>query len=164
MSHAFEFWKTAHILSAAVLFGTGIGIAFFCWFGYRTALRSGEIGVLRSVLRFTVIADACLTVPAVIFQALSGIVLMRMLNWPVASRWSIAVWGLYLLIGACWLPVLVIQAQLKREAEQVSTIEALPAQFYRKFRWWFALGIPAFAAVVVIYYLMVAAPLALSVG
>ena len=40
MSGALAFWKTAHILSAAVLFGTGLGIAFHCWFGYRGAMRS----------------------------------------------------------------------------------------------------------------------------
>ena len=60
MGSALAFWKTAHILSAAILLGTGIGIAFFCWFSYRSALRSGEISVLRSALRWTVIADACL--------------------------------------------------------------------------------------------------------
>ena len=41
MTDTYLFWKTAHILSATILFGTGIGIAFFCWFGYRAALRSG---------------------------------------------------------------------------------------------------------------------------
>ena len=55
------FWKTAHILSAAVVFGTGLGIAFFCWFGYRHAMRDGDISVLRSTLRLTVVADAWLT-------------------------------------------------------------------------------------------------------
>ena len=51
MSDALSLWKTAHIVSAAILFGTGLGIAFFCWFGYRGALRRGEIGPLREVLR-----------------------------------------------------------------------------------------------------------------
>ena len=32
MSGAFVFWKAAHILSASILLGTGLGIAFFCWF------------------------------------------------------------------------------------------------------------------------------------
>jgi uncharacterized membrane protein len=155
----YEFWKTAHLLSAAILFGTGIGIAFFCWFGYRNALRSGDIGALRAVLRLTVMADACLTAPAVIFQALSGLALIHLLGWPLVSRWSLAVWSLYALVGACWLPVLGIQLQLRREAERVSSVEKLSARFHVRFRRWFALGIPAFAAVVVIYYLMVAKPL-----
>lgn len=162
MSAPIEFWKAAHILSAAILFGTGLGIAYFCWFGYRSALRSGEIGVLRAVLRLTVIADAWLTAPAVVFQALSGLALMHLLGWPIASRWSIAVWCLYAFVGLCWLPVLGIQVQLKREAERVASIGALSAQFHRQFRWWFALGIPAFLAVIVIFYMMVAKPLAVN--
>ena len=80
MTSAFLLWKTAHILSATILFGTGLGSAFFCWFGYRVALRTGEIAALRTVLRLTVIADACLTAPAVLFQAVSGVVLMHLLG------------------------------------------------------------------------------------
>jgi uncharacterized membrane protein len=79
VSDPLVFWKTAHILSAAILFGTGLGIAFFCWFSYRGVMRSGEIAVLRSALRWTVIADACFTTPAVVFQAASGLVLMNLM-------------------------------------------------------------------------------------
>jgi len=161
---AFAFWKTAHILSAAIVFGTGLGIAFFCWFGYRNALRSRDIGALRSALRLTVIADACFTAPAIVFQALSGVVLMNYLGWPLVSAWSIAVWTLFLLAGACWLPVLYIQARLSRESRGVPSIDALPAWFHAWFKRWFALGVPAFAAVIAIYWLMIAKPLAVAGG
>jgi uncharacterized membrane protein len=159
---AYEFWKTAHILSAAVLFGSGIGIAFFCWFGYRSALRSGEIVTLRSFLRLTVIADTWLTAPAVVLQAVSGAVLMNLLGWPLRSQWSVLVWALFVFVGACWLPVVAIQIWLKREAERGTSVVGLPARFHRMFRWWFALGIPAFTAVVVLFYLMVAKPLSVA--
>jgi uncharacterized membrane protein len=159
MTDHFWFWKTAHILSATILFGSGIAIAFFCWFGYRKAVKSRELTSLRSILLLTVIADAWLTAPAVVFQALSGIVLMRSLGWPMASAWSAAVWGLFILVGLCWLPVVWIQIVLKTEAARVSTIEALSPQFHHRFKWWFALGVPAFMAVVLLFYLMVAKPL-----
>ena len=62
MSEGFSILKVAHILSAAVILGTGFGIAFFTWFGYRSALRTGEISVLRHTLRYTVIVSGvCLT-------------------------------------------------------------------------------------------------------
>jgi uncharacterized membrane protein len=157
---SYMLWKTAHIISAAVLFGTGFGIAFFCWFGYRAALRSGDVGALRSVLRLTVIADACFTAPAVVFQALSGYMLMRILGWPLLSVWSSVVWSLFILVGCCWLPVVALQVRLKREAETANTMDTLSNAFHRRFRWWFALGIPAFAAVIVIFYMMVAKPAA----
>ena len=151
--------KTAHIASAAVIFGTGLGIAFFTWFGYRGALRGGSLEALRSTLRLTVIADACLTAPAVAFQAVSGVVLMNAYSWPLLSAWSVAVWSLFIVAGACWLPVLVIQAKLARAARQAPSTAALPPGFHRMFRWWFALGTVAFAAVIAIYWLMVAKPL-----
>lgn len=159
MSGALAFWKTAHILSAAVLFGTGIGIAFFCWFGYRSALRSGDLGALRATLRLTVVADAWLTAPAVVFQAVSGVVLMTLLGWPLLSAWSIAVWSLFILTGACWLPVVRIQILQWREARDAASVAALSAAFHRRFRVWFALGVAAFAAVIALYWLMVAKPL-----
>jgi uncharacterized membrane protein len=154
--------KAAHVLSAAIIFGTGLGIAFFTWFGYRRAMRDGALEALRSTLRLTVIADACLTAPAVVFQAASGVVLMNAYGWPMLSAWSIAVWGLFLLAGACWLPVLVIQARLARAARRAASTAALEPGFHRMFRWWFALGTVAFSAVIAIYWLMVAKPLTLT--
>ena len=162
MSGALAFWKTAHILSAAILFGTGLGIAFFCWFGYRRALRTGEISALRATLRLTVIADACFTAPAIVFQAASGLVLMNLLGWPLVSPWAVAVWSLFILTGACWLPVVAIQVRLSRESERAAAIEALPERFHYWFRWWFALGVPAFLAVMVIFYLMAAKTFSVS--
>jgi uncharacterized membrane protein len=159
---AHDLWKTAHVLSAAIIFGTGLGIAFFCWFGYRGALRSSDIGALRSVLRLTVIADAWLTSVAVAFQAASGARLMDQLGWSFSSPWSIAVWSLFAVAGACWIPVVGIQAHLSRTASRVPSIEWLPRSFHLWFRVWFALGVPAFAALIVIYWLMIAKPLAVA--
>ena len=162
MTSAFLLWKTAHILSATIVFGTGLGIAFFCWFGYRDALRTGEIAALRSVLRLTVIADSCFTAPAVVFQAISGLVLMHLTGLPLASPWALATLALFVLAGACWLPVVVIQIRLLREAQQAASMSTLPAGFHRKFRVWFMLGVPAFSAIVAIFYLMVTKPLSLT--
>lgn len=162
MSGALAFWKTAHILSAAVLFGTGLGIAFYCWFGYRNAMRAGDVGALRSTLRLTVVADAWLTAPAVVFQAVSGVVLMTLLGWPMLSAWSVAVWSLFVLTGACWLPVVWIQVLQWREARDAASVLALRDAFHRRFRIWFALGVAAFTAVMAIYWLMVVKPLAVA--
>jgi uncharacterized membrane protein len=162
VSDTLALWKTAHIISAAILFGTGFGTAFFCWFGYRSALRSGDIGTLRTALRLTIIADACFIAPAVLFQAGSGVVLMRLLGWPHGSPWSLAAWGLFLFVGACWLPVVVIQLRLHGEALRAVSVDRLPERFHHLFRLWFTLGVPAFTAVVVIFYLMVAKPLTIA--
>ena len=158
----FAFWKTAHVVSAAVIFGTGLGIAFFTWLGSRAALRARDIGALRLVLRYTVVADACFTAPAVAFQAATGVLLVERLGWQQLSAWTFAVWTLFVLAGACWLPVLRIQALLARAAQRAASVDTLPDAFHRMFRWWVALGIPAFAAVIAIFWLMIAKPLPVS--
>ncbi len=116
------------------------------------------------MLRLTVLADAWFTAPAVVFQAASGLVLMILLGWPLASPWSIAVWSLFIFTGACWLPVIVMQVWLSREADRAPSIEALPARFHQWFRLWFVLGIPAFTAVVLLFYLMIAKPFAITLA
>lgn len=155
-------WKTVHVLSAAVLFGTGLGIAFFAWFGYRRAMRIGEIDGLRSVLWLTVVADTCFTAPAVVLQLVSGLVLMHLNAWPLFSPWSTTTLALFALVGALWLPVVVIQVLMSREANRAAAISDLSPQFHRRFLWWFVLGIPAFVIVVAVYFLMVAKPLPLG--
>jgi uncharacterized membrane protein len=159
---AHELWKTAHVLSGAVIFGTGLGIAFFCWFGYRGAMRSGDIGALRSVLRLTVLADACFTAVAVAFQTATGLRLMVTLGWSFTSAWSVTVWSLFAIAGVCWIPVVFIQMHLARTARRVPSTEWLPRSFHLWFRAWLALGVPAFLAVIAIYWLMVAKPLAVA--
>jgi uncharacterized membrane protein len=152
-------WKLLHILSAAVLFGTGIGIAFFAWFGYRRALAVGRIDGLRTVLDLTVIADACFTAPAVLVQFVSGVVLMRLAHWPLLGPWGMTTIGLFLLVGMLWLPVVVIQVRMSREAARAPDIASLGPGFHRRFKWWFVLGVPAFLIVAGITYLMVVKPL-----
>lgn len=159
---AYFFWKTVHVVSAAVLFGTGLGIAFFAWFGYRRALQIGEIDGLRTVLRLTVIADSCFTAPAVVLQLASGLVLMRLNSWPLSSPWSITVLALFGLVGALWLPVVAIQIAMSREAHRAASLTDLSARFHRRFALWFVLGVPAFLIVIAIFYLMVAKPLPLG--
>lgn len=159
---SYPFWKTAHIISAAVLFGTGMGIAFFAWFGYRRALKNNSIEALRTVLQLTVLGDTCFTAPAVAFQIISGMVLIGLNGWPWISPWSMTALGLYLAVGFLWLPVVYIQIILAREADQQTSIGDLSPQFHRRFRTWFILGIPAFLLVIYLYYLMVAKTLAFT--
>ena len=159
---AHTFWKLVHVLSACVLFGTGVGIAFFAWFGYRRAMAIDDINGLRAVLRLTVIGDAFFTAPAVVVQLASGVVLLNLNHWSLASPWALTVLSLYGLIGLFWLQVVVIQMLMSQEAALALSIDELTANFHRRFQIWFALGIPAFLIIIGIFYLMIAKPLAVS--
>ena len=68
-------------------------------------------------------------------------------------------YALYLVVGACWLPVVVIQIRIARLAREAAAANApLPAAYHRLYRTWFMLGWPAFACVIALYALMLARP------
>ena len=146
--------KTLHILSAVVLMGTGSGIAFFMLM----AVLSRSQETIRHVSRIVILADWLFTAPAVLVQLITGVWLMSLLNVSFTSPWFLTVAGLFILIGCCWLPVVWIQYQLHREACMENGF--LSVRFKRLMRLWMALGIPAFAAMLVLFWLMVAKPLA----
>lgn len=147
--------KWLHILSSVVIVGTGFGTAFYLYF----ANRSRDVAAIAVVSRLVVRADTWFTAPAVIFQPLSGWWLMDQAGWPWDSAWIVVSVGLFLLTGACWLPVLWLQLRLRDLAERaVENREALPARYWRYARWWEWLGYPAFLAMLAVFYLMVAKP------
>ena len=148
--------KTLHILSAVVLMGTGSGIAFFMLM----AVLSRSQETIRHVSRIVILADWLFTAPAVLVQLITGVWLMSLLNVSFTSPWFLTVAALFILIGCCWLPVVWIQYQLHREACMENGF--LSVRFKRLMRLWIALGIPAFAAMLVLFWLMVAKPLAVT--
>jgi uncharacterized membrane protein len=147
--------KWAHLVGSALLFGTGLGIAFFAWFGYRRGLQEGDIGLIRGVLRLTVIADTVFTATAAVLQPVTGYFLWRMTGGQWPDPWLAWVLGLYVFVGACWLPVVAIQVQLRNAAVRARTVGQLDARFHRRFLLWFALGWPAFLGVMGLFALMI---------
>ena len=146
--------KWLHIIGATLLFGTGLGIAFFAWFGYRKGMELGDVGLIRGVLRLTVLADTVFTATAAALQPVTGYVLWRMTGGQWPDRWLAWVLALYVFVGACWLPVVWLQIQLRNDAMQASTVGQLGARFHRRFMLWFALGWPAFLGVMGLFALM----------
>jgi uncharacterized membrane protein len=147
--------KWLHIVSSTVLFGTGFGIAFF----FVRAQRTGNVAIIASVGRDVVLADAVFTAAAVVIQPASGIALALMAGYRLSSPWLLLSIALYFVVGACWLPVVWLQIRLRDLAVAAATSSnPLPVEYKQYYRWWFALGWPAFIGVLVIFYLMVAKP------
>jgi uncharacterized membrane protein len=147
--------KWLHVIGATVLLGTGAGIAFFMLMAHRT----GDVRLIAGVARIVVLADYVFTAAAVVAQPVTGVLLARITGYPLTEGWILASIGLYLLTGAFWLPVVWMQKRMRdlaRSAAQGG--EALPAEYHRLFRWWFAFGFPAFTAVLAIFWLMIARP------
>jgi uncharacterized membrane protein len=148
--------KIAHVVGACVLLGTGLGIAFFMWMANRTS----EPAIIAATARIVVIADTIFTATAAVAQPVTGVALATMAGISLLSSWIACSLALYLLVGACWLPVVWIQIRLRDLAAAARDAgEPLPAQYHRLFRIWFILGWPAFAGVIAIFVLMIAKPL-----
>lgn len=142
--------KLVHILSATVLFGTGVGTAFFMF----TAWRSGNLEAMRVTTRNVVLADWLFTTPAVAVQFVTGVWLTLQLGIPLGSLWFAAVMALFLLAGACWIPVVVIQIRLRERLRRGDR----DGRYDHLMRWWVALGIPAFGSILLLFALMVYRP------
>lgn len=148
--------KWAHILSSTLLFGTGLGSAFYMLFVSLT----GDARATAVVVRHVVIADWLFTTPTIVLQPLTGFYLAHLAGFPLDSFWILSSILLYLLAGACWLPVVWMQMRMRDIAQQAARADAqLPARYWRYLRVWVGLGIVAFLALVVVFYLMVAKPL-----
>jgi uncharacterized membrane protein len=147
--------KYVHILSSTLLFGTGLGTAFHGFLAFRTK----DARVVASVGRSVVLADWLFTAPAVAVQPATGVTMALLAGIPLTSGWLALSIALYILIGACWLPVVWLQIQLRRIAKaSLDSGDPLPPRYFRYLRFWFMLGWPAFTAVLAIFYLMVFKP------
>jgi uncharacterized membrane protein len=147
--------KWLHILSSTLLFGTGIGSAYYMYFASRTR----DPRTVAQVVRLVVIADWAFTTPTIILQPATGLWLVHLAGYPLSSRWLVLSMALYLLAGAAWLPVVWMQIRMRDLAIGAAATGApLPPAYERMLRAWVLLGIVAFVSLVVVYWLMVSKP------
>ena len=140
--------KWLHILSSTVLFGTGLGSAYYMFFASRTR----DARIVASVVRQVVIADWIFTTPTIVLQPLTGFYLVHLAGFPVTSAWIVWSIALYLLAGAAWLPVVWMQIRM-RDLAATAAAQSLPLPpiYWRYLRAWVALGVVAFTALVVVF-------------
>ncbi|MQA66362.1 MAG: DUF2269 family protein [Alphaproteobacteria bacterium] len=147
--------KFVHILSATILFGTGLGSALFMFMANR---RKNVHGIYLTA-RHVVTADWLLTTPAVIIQLLTGMGLVSIGGYAFTDLWIMSGLTLYLFAGACWIPVVWMQIRMRDMAKLAhESGQSLPQRYWRMERWWTILGSLAFPAVVIVFYLMVFKP------
>jgi uncharacterized membrane protein len=147
--------KWLHILSSTFLFGTGIGSAWYMLF----ANISRDVRAIAIVSKYVVIADWLFTATTAVAQPATGFYMIHLAGYPIHSKWIMWSLVLYVLAGACWVPVVWLQMRLRDIAmEAAGTGADLPPRYWRYFRTWVALGVPAFIAFVIIFWLMVAKP------
>ncbi|MEZ2328990.1 DUF2269 family protein [Mesorhizobium sp. RCC_202] len=147
--------KYLHVIGAAVLLGTGAGIAFFMLLAHRT----GNAATIAAVARIVVLADFLFTATAVVAQPLTGLGLAWVAGYSLSEGWIVLSILLYIVTGLFWLPVVWMQIEMRNLATQAALSNQPPPERYNQlFRRWFTFGFPAFAAVLTIFWLMIARP------
>lgn len=148
-------FKWLHILSSTLLFGTGIGSAWYLLF----AAISRNVTAIAVVTRIVVMTDWIFTGTTMLVQPATGFYLIHLAGYPLHSKWIMWSLLLYVVALACWLPVVWLQIRL-RKLSAAAAARGLPLsrEFWRCFTAWVVLGVPAFFAFLGIFYLMVAKP------
>ena len=147
--------KWIHIVSSTILFGTGVGSAFFLCM----ANRRKDITAICFATRTVVIADWLFTAPSVVIQLITGMLLVRAAGYSFTDGWILLALLLYFFAGACWLPVVWMQIKMRDLAEMVRRNETdLPDVYWEMHKCWIALGSLAFPAILIVFYLMVCKP------
>ena len=147
--------KWLHIVSATVLFGTGLGTALHMWLTH----RRGDVHAIASTLKNVVWVDWVFTGTSGVVQPVTGFLLVYMAGYDALAPWLVATYVLYVITFACWAPVVWLQIRCRHLAQAaVASDKPLPAQYHRYMRRWFWLGWPSFTALLVVYWLMVAKP------
>jgi uncharacterized membrane protein len=144
-----------HVIGAAVLLGTGAGIAFFMLM----AVQTRDPQLIAHVSGTVVLADLLFTATAAVAQPVTGVLLSYQTGWSLSEGWILVSLGLYVFIGLFWLPVVWIQIRLRDLArEAVAAGTELSERFWTLYRIWFSFGFPAFFAMLGIYWLMLNKP------
>src|SRR5918995_3938904 len=91
--------KWVHILSSTLLFGTGLGSAYYMFFASRTR----DPRVVATVVGHVVIADWIFTAPTVILQPLSGFYLLHLMGLDWMTPWILWSFCLFMLAGGAWV-------------------------------------------------------------
>ncbi|MDX2082381.1 MAG: DUF2269 domain-containing protein [Rickettsiales bacterium] len=147
--------KLIHVISSTILFGTGIGSAFYMFM----ANRQKDVRVIYSTVKNVVIADWIFTTPAAVIQLISGIFLAKNQGYSLEDNWLVFGVALYFFAGFCWLPVVWMQIKMRDMAKiSVTKNIALPKLYWKMNRWWIVLGSLAFPAIIIVFYLMIFKP------
>jgi uncharacterized membrane protein len=149
------FLKYLHVLGAIAILGTGTGIAFFMLMAH----RSRDVAFIARTAAVVVIADMLFTLSAVAAQPITGFLLMMLSSTSFAERWLVTSLLLYAVAGLFWVPVVLMQIEMRDLARLAAEKgEVLPPRYFSLFRRWFVFGIPGFGSVMIILWLMIAKP------
>lgn len=144
-----------HVAGAAMLLGAGAAVAAFMLMAHRTK----DPAIVAATAKMASAANAMFVTAALVLEPLTGVLLAQAAGYALTDGWIVLSIMLYILAGALWLPAVWTQMRIRRIArEAIATERLLPTAYHRLFVVWATLCIPAFAAVLGVFWLMVARP------
>jgi uncharacterized membrane protein len=148
--------KFVHVLTAAAMFGTWLGIAGFMLL----AQRSGNPSVVALVAQFAVRLELFVVAPALALLPISGFPLAWAIGLdPLNEIWIDVSLVIYAVVVAVWLVALRFEIRLRKMARQAALGRAPLADAYpRLYRVWFALAGVILAGMIALLLLMVWQP------
>jgi uncharacterized membrane protein len=144
--------KFVHLVAAAAMLGTWLGIALFML----RAHRSNNPSVVAVTARFAAGAEKWVMIAAVALQPISGFALAAAIGLsPLDEFWIVLSLALYVLVVAAWLVALRIEIRIRDMARQAA-LDNVPLSDAdrRLFRLYAALTWPGIAGTVLLFFLM----------
>jgi uncharacterized membrane protein len=148
--------KFVHVLFAALMFGTWLGIAAFMVFAH----RSHNTSVIALVAQFAVRLELFVVGPAIVLQPISGFPLAAAIGLqPSDEFWIVISLAVYAVVVVGWLGALWLELRIRRMARQAALGGTRLGESYpRLFRIWLALALLVLAGMILLFLLMVWQP------
>nr|WP_255775339.1 DUF2269 domain-containing protein [Microbulbifer sediminum] len=149
-------FKALHVLSAIIVFGTGIGIAWYAMRGWRT----GDTHIMRWISAETVAADWIFTTAAILLLLGSASGMLYSNPALLGFTWLRLSAILTLLVFCLWVPVVYIQYGIRRRLRNRSGHAGQEGDpgIRRLVHYWYLLGALALPLMIAIVFLMVTKP------
>jgi uncharacterized membrane protein len=149
-------FKFIHVVAAAAMFGTWLGMALFMLFAH----RSGNTAVVALTSQFVVRLELIVMAGALALQPISGLPLAWSIGVaPLDEPWIVLSLAIYGVVVAAWLGVLRLEFLIRNLAREAALkSQPLPDRYRRLFRFYAALVWPALLAMVVLFALMIWQP------
>lgn len=151
----YEWVKIIHVISAAVLFGSGLSTAFYMLY----VNQQKDIRLIAVATKQVVFVDWVFTGTSGVVQFITGMYLIFLKHYSPGLLWVAGGMLGYMIAAACWFPVVYLQIRCRDLAfDALKNNTPLPPLYYRYYRCWWMLGIPAFIALMGVFYVMANKP------
>ena len=144
--------KFVHLVAAAAMLGTWLGVAIFMLLAY----RSNNPSVVAVTSRFAVTVELRVMIAAVALQPISGFALAGAIGVsPIGEFWLVLSLPLYALVVVAWIVALRTEIRI-RDLTRQAALDSVPlSDAYRAlFRRYSTLTWPALAGTVLLFLLM----------